>query len=337
MKAAVFKEKGLLKVEEVSSPKLDANDVLLQITYCAVCGSDLHRYHYGMMSPGTIMGHEYSGRVVEIGSEVNSFQVGDRAAPSGGKVNPVQDIFRYPPRYSAKERGFIPGQRSGAYAEFMAIDADRLMKIPETVSNLEACLVEPLTVSLHAVRLSSIKLGDRVLVIGAGPIGLLVQQCSALAGAGDMFVSETSLARRKAASLLGADLVIDPLQENVVEEIIRETDVGVDLVFECAGANATLNDALCSLRVAGRVVVVSLAWEQVDCTPVDWVGREVEMKTSYGTLAREWYIAMKLLEKKKIQIKPVISHIAPIEDIQDVFQKLLEPETPWVQAVIAFG
>ena len=337
MKAAVFKEKGLLKVEEVSSPKLDANDVLLQITYCAVCGSDLHRYHYGMMSPGTIMGHEYSGRVVEIGSEVNSFQVGDRAAPSGGKVNPVQDIFPYPPRYSAKERGFIPGQRSGAYAEFMAIDADRLMKIPETVSNLEACLVEPLTVSLHAVRLSSIKLGDRVLVIGAGPIGLLVQQCSALAGAGDMFVSETSLARRKAASLLGADLVIDPLQENVVEEIIRETDVGVDLVFECAGANATLNDALCSLRVAGRVVVVSLAWEQVDCTPVDWVGREVEMKTSYGTLAREWYIAMKLLEKKKIQIKPVISHIAPIEDIQDVFQKLLEPETPWVQAVIAFG
>ncbi len=336
MRAAVFKEKGVLKVEEVPRPEPGVNDVLLQITHCAVCGSDLHRYHYGMMSPGTIMGHEYSGRVVEIGSEVKNFQVGDRAAPSGGKVNPVQDIFRYPPRYSAKERGFMSGQRPGAYAEFMAIDADRLMKIPETVSNLEACLVEPLTVSLHAVRLSSIKLGDRVLVIGAGPIGLLVQQCAALSGAGDIFVSETNLARRKVASLLGADVVIDPMQEKVIEEITRKTGVGVDLAFECAGAHATLHEALGSLRVAGRVIVVSLAWEPVSCTPVDWVGREVEMKASYGTLAGEWYIAMKLLEKKKINVKPIISNLAPLEDIQDVFQELLKPETPWIQAVVTF-
>lgn len=336
MKAAVFKEKGLLQVEEVPGPVLGVNDVLLQITHCAICGSDLHRYHYGMMSPGTIMGHEYSGRVVETGSNVKNFQVGDRAAPSGGKVNPVKDIFHYPPRYSAKERGFMPGQRSGAYAEFMAVDADRLMKIPETVSNLQACLLEPLTVSLHTVRLSSIKLGDRVLVIGAGPIGLLVMQCAALAGAGDIFVSETSLARRKAASLLGADMVIDPQQEKVMEQIIRETGVGVDLAFECAGAHATLQEALDSLRVAGRVVVVALAWEPVICTPVDWVGREVEMKTSYGTLAGEWYIAMKLLEKGKIQVKPMISHLAPLEDIQDVFKRLLNPQTPWVQAVVTF-
>jgi len=197
-------------------------------------------------------------------------------------------------------------------------------------------MVEPLTVSLHAVRLSTIRLGDRVLVIGAGPIGLLVQQCAALAGACDLFVSETSQIRRKAASLLGANIVIDPMQENLVEKIIRETEIGLDLVFECAGAHATLNEALCSLRVAGKAVIVSLAWEPVECTPVDWVGREIEMKASYGTLAAEWHIAMKLLEKKKIQVKPIISHIAPLEDIQGVFQKLLEPETPWVQAVIAF-
>jgi 2-desacetyl-2-hydroxyethyl bacteriochlorophyllide A dehydrogenase len=336
MKAAVFKKKGVLKVEEVPRPEPGVNDVLLQITHCAICGSDLHRYQYGMMSPGTIMGHEYSGRVVEIGSKVENFQVGDRAAPSGGKVNPVRDIFSYPPRYSAKERGFMPGQRAGAYAEFMVVDADGLMKVPETVSNLEACLVEPLTVSLHAVRLSSIKLGDRVLVIGAGPIGLLVQQCTALAGAGDIFVSETNLARRKIASILGADVVFNPIHENMLEEIIRKTGVGVDLAFECAGAQATLQEALGSLRVAGRVIVVSLAWEPVNCTPVDWVGREVEMKTSYGTLASEWHIAMKLLEKKKIQVKPIISYLAPLEDIQDVFQKLLNPETPWIQAVVTF-
>ena len=166
--------------------------------------------------------------------------------------------------------------------------------------------------------------------------GLLIQQCTALAGAGDIFVSETNLARRKVASLLGADVVFNPIQEKVIEEITRGTVVGVDLAFECAGAHATLQEALGSLRVAGRVIVVSLAWEPVRCTPVDWVGREVEMKTSYGTLAVEWHIAMKLLERKKIKVKPIISHLAPLEDIQDVFQKLLKSETPWVQAVVTF-
>jgi len=122
----------------------------------------------------------------------------------------------------------------------------------------------------------------------------------------------------------------------VIEEITRKTGVGVDLAFECAGAHATLQEALGSLRIAGRVVVVSLAWEPVSCTPVDWVGREVEMKTSYGTLAREWYMAMDLLEKKKIKVKPIISNLAPLEEIQDVFQELLKSETPWIQAVVTF-
>jgi (R,R)-butanediol dehydrogenase/meso-butanediol dehydrogenase/diacetyl reductase len=267
---------------------------------------------------------------------VDDFRIGDRAAPSGGKINPIRDQFSYPPRYSAKERGFRTGQRSGAFAEYMVIDADRLMKLPESVSNLEACMIEPLTVSLHAVRLSSIKLGDRVLVIGAGPIGLLVQQCAANAGASEIYVSETSAVRREAALTLGANIIIDPIQENIVERMVDKTEVGVDLVFECAGAYNTLNEALCSLRVAGKVVVVSLAWEPVNCTPVDWVGREVEMKTSYGTLAVEWQIALKLLEKKRVQIIPIISHVAPIEDIQGIFQELLRPETPWIQAVISF-
>ena len=340
MKAAVFKEKGVLKVEEVPNPQIGPRDVLLQITHCAICGSDLHRYMYGMLKPETIMGHEYSGKIVDKGKEVQTFQIGDRVTcgvtRSGGDINPVKDIFPFPVRYSAKERGFLPTLGPGAYAEYMAVNAEAVMKIPDSVTNLEASLIEPLTVALHAVRLSKIRLGDNVLVVGAGPIGLLTQQCASLSGALKIYASEINAARRTMASRLGADAVFDPAGINLVEEVVQRTGIGVDLAFECAGAHLTLQHALEAVRVSGRVIIISLAWEPVHCLPVDWVGREIEMKTSYGMLPHEWPIAMCLLESRKIQVKPMISNVIPLKDIQEAFQELLKPDTTWVQVVVAF-
>ena len=294
MKAAVFKEKGLLEVEDVPEPEIGPRDVLLQITHCAICGSDLHRYMYGMLNPGVVMGHEYAGKIVDKGKEVQTFQIGDRVtrgvAHSGG-INPAKDVFSLPDRYSAKELGFS-SLRPGAYAEYMAVNAETVMKIPDFVTNLEASLTEPLTVALHAVRLSKIRLGDQVLILGAGPIGLLTQQCASLSGAMRIYVSEINAARRTMASKLGAYAVFDPTRINLVEEVVLRTEVGVDLAFECAGAHLTLQNALEAVRVSGRIIVISLAWEPVHCLPVDWVGREIEMKTSYGMLPHEWPIAM---------------------------------------------
>ncbi len=269
MKAAVFKEKGVLKIEDVPEPEMGPNDALLSISHCAICGSDLHRYLYGMLTPGSILGHEYSGTIVDMGENVQGFQIGDRVTRSGGRINPGKEVFPLPTRYSAKLRGFQSVSTDGAYAEYMAVHADRLLKIPESVTNLEASMIEPLTVAIHAVRLSKIRLGDRVLIIGAGPIGLLTQQCAVLSGAMRVFVSETSSARRNLASELGASEVYDPRDIDLVEELVRQTEIGVDLAFECAGANPTLQNALEAVRISGRVIVVSLAWEPVQCLPVD--------------------------------------------------------------------
>ena len=121
-----------------------------------------------------------------------------------------------------------------------------------------------------------------------------------------------------------------------MEEIVLRTEFGVDLAFECAGANLTLQHSLEAVRASGRVMVIALAWEPVHCLPVDWVGREIEMKTSYGALLHEWPIAMWLLESKKIHVEPMISNIIPLGDIQEAFQELLKPDTTWIQAVVAF-
>ena len=335
MRAAVYKKKGLLEIENVPEPQIGPEDVLIRVSHCAICGSDTHRFKYGMLSPGSILGHEYSGKIVDKGGEVEDFQIGDRVTLCGGKIVPGKDVYSLPPRYTAKEKGFY-AEKNGAYAEFKVVHNQRIMKIPQSVSNLQASLTEPLAVALHTLRLSKMRLGDSALVIGSGPIGLLTQQCASLSGAGRLYISETNAVRRNVALSLGATEVFDPSAVNLVGEIVNRTEIGVDVVFECAGAAPTLQEALEAVCVSGRVLIVSLAWEPVHCLPVDWVGREVEMKAVYGTLRSEWPIALGLLADKKIQTDPLITHVIPLEDIQSAFQEILKPDTEWVQAVVAF-
>jgi len=336
MKAGVYKEKGLLKVEEVPDPVPGPRDVVLKITHCAVCGSDLHRYSHGMNRPGTIMGHEFSGTVAAKGDEVDKFEIGDRVTRWGGKVIPGKDVFPFDARCNARERGFSPAVRPGAYAEYMATNCDLVEKIPDSVTNMNASLTEPLCVALHAVRHGRMRLGDQVLVQGMGPIGLFVLQCTALSGAQSIYVSEVNEARKAMAARLGATEIFDPRKVKVAEEIVRRTGIGVDVAIDCAGAHRTLQEALEAVRLSGKVVVLGLAWEPVYCLPVEWVGREVEVKTSYSQLPSEWPIAMSLLERKKVEAQSLISKVAPLDDIQEVFQELLKPTTSWIQAVIAF-
>ena len=334
MKAAVYKEKNLLVVEDVPEPKPGNDEILMKVSYCAICGSDLHRYCYGMMNPGTIMGNEFSGVVIDVGNNVKGFNAGDRVTRGGGKVDTGRDLPNFPPRYSAKERGFLP-LKPGAYAQYMTVPAEKVMKIPDGITELEASLIEPLTVALHMLRLSKMRLGDRTVVLGAGPIGLFAQQCAALYGSIKVYVSDVNPARLKAAAELGAHEVFDPTRVDLVKEVVSLTDgIGADIALGCAGAKPTLQHALEIVRWGGRVMLVALAWEEVNCLTVDWVGREVEMKAVYGCLNSEWLISLALMEQKKIATKPMITKVIGLEEIQAIFQELLKPGNDLVQVVV---
>ena len=333
MKAAVFKEKGRMAVEDVPDPKPEADEIILKVKYCSICGSDLHRYAHGMMSPGLIMGHEYAGEVVEVGEKVKGFNPGDRLIRCTGQPDPGREFINVPPRFTAKLRGFGP-QKPGAYAQYVAIPVNNAMRIPAGVSDLEASLIEPLTVAVHAVRQSQIRLGDKVAVLGGGPIGLFAQQCASLGGASQVYVSEVNAARLKAASQLGATRVLNALREDVVKEIEKVTGIGADVAFECAGAKPTLQQALELVRIGGRVMLIALAWEKVDCLPVDWVGREVELKACYEYYNSEWAVAMGLMEGKKIKTDPMVTKIIPLADIDPMFKELLKPNTDQIQVVV---
>jgi threonine dehydrogenase-like Zn-dependent dehydrogenase len=329
MRAAVYKGPRHLEVEDVPTPRPGPGQVLVKVKYCAVCGSDVHRFQHGMMIEGAIMGHEYCGVIAELGEGVGRWRVGDRVVGGGGE--PPPNTLPHPsllPRFSYRTYSLTP-QPSGAYAEYVLMDAWRPLPIPEGVPDEAACLTEPCSVAVRAVRLSGIRLGDRVAVIGAGPIGLFCLQAAKAAGAGTVAVSEPVALRREAAARLGADYVLDPSSVAVVDEMVRLTaGLGPDVVFETAGIGPTLQQALEMARRDGLVVAVGVSWNPVPVSSADWFGREVAMKAIYGSVPQEWRHSLQLMKEGKVQVGPMLTGRAfvPLDGIQQAFENLLEPK-----------
>jgi len=234
MKAAIYRGKGVLAVEEVPRPSPARGELLVRIRYCGICGTDLHNYSFGIPSSGSILGHEWCGVVEELGEGVSGFEPGDRVmyhqyggAGAAGTVIRPRNI-RLNPRaiYSAPAR-------KGAYAEYLAAPAAQVVHVPDDVSDEAAASLEPLVAAIHAVRLGNIRVSDTVAFIGAGPIALYMIERVKQAGAAAVYVSEISPARAAKAGELGVDGVFNPLKEDIVSRIVEATGGrGPDLVYE---------------------------------------------------------------------------------------------------------
>ena len=217
-----------------------------------------------------------------------------------------------------------------AYAEYAVTEDWELTAIPDSVTDEEATMCEPFAAAVHSVRTSNIRLGDSVAVLGAGPIGLFTLQAARIAGAGKVLVSEPAPARAEAARKLGADEVIDPSSEDVVSRMVALTDgLGPDVVIDCAGVGPTLDQALTMTRRSGHVILVAVPWEKTSLSPVDWMAREIVLRTSFSSDPVDWRIALNLLQSGKATIEPMLSESSfiPLEGIQEAFEKLTKPST----------
>lgn len=295
MRAAVYHGRKDIRVEDVSPRGIGTTDVRIDVTACGICGSDLHEYTSGPMfipsgrkHPVTndalplVLGHEFSGVVTECGDGVGDIQPGDTVA-----VNPV--LYCDECRYCAKgayhlceNSGFIGLATDGGFAEQAIVPAESIVKLPESVDPAAGALVEPLSVAVHAVRQSGLQLGDTVAVFGTGPIGLAVVQAARAAGARRVIVSEPQNERRLLAAEVGADVTINPMDEDAVDIIRSEIGVGADIAFEVAGIEQTFNQAIRSTRKDGTISVVSIFEDEVTMPPQTAIPGE---RSVVGTLA----------------------------------------------------
>ncbi len=338
MRAAVYKSKQNLVVEEIPTPEPQSDEVQIKISHSAICGTDVHVYLYDIAPPDTVLGHEFAGEISKVGSDVTRFKVGDRVIGLGGTPPPGKESpLRRQDQYNYRLEG-ITNTRTRGYAEYTVAKEWEPLRLPDQVSNLEGALAEPCAIVTRAVRLSNQKLGDTVAVLGAGPIGLLCLQAAKAAGATKVIVSEPSEARRSVALELGADAVVDPTSQDPVKAIIELTDgAGPHVVYECAAAKPTLHDALDMVRRKGNVMLVALAWEDVPLLPVDWAGKEIQLNTTFASEPYDFKVAVDLIASKKFVLEPLVSDTDTIElkDIQEAFESLIKPSNQ-IQMVIKF-
>jgi threonine dehydrogenase-like Zn-dependent dehydrogenase len=297
----------------VPIPKAGPGQLLIKVSYSGICGTDVHGFMYDTVPPGTVLGHEFTGDVVEVGEGVTDWSVGDPVVAGGGTApagtpNAIDDN----PRFNFHT----------------VMEAWKPLRRPEGVTAMAGAMAEPLTTAIDAVRPSGIKLGDTVGVLGGGPIGLFCMQAAKAAGASKVIMSEPAPARAAAARALGADAVIDPTEQDVETEMVALTGgLGPDVIFECAGAKGTLQQALSTVRKGGRVALVALSWEPNMVLPVDWITRDIDLVTSLQHYSRHWEIALDLLARGLVLTEPMVPEggVIPLSDIQSAFDGLQHP------------
>jgi len=327
MKALVWTAKETLVTEQREIPTPAPGEALIKVKYAGICGSDLSIYNgkHPRATPPLIMGHEFSGVIVEINPlEATDFKVGDRVVPEPlipcGKCFACKSGLSYVCQYL----GLYGIDEEGAFAEYVKIPIRLLYMIPENLAFDVAALIEPFAVTVHAVRRSSIRLGDTVCVLGGGPIGLLTALVARLSGPERVVVCELQPYRVRLAREFGIE-VIDTSQADPVEEINRITDGrGADVVFEAAGAEQTalLAPRLC--RVHGEIIIISMPKVPRLMDFVAITFREATIKGTKVYAPYDFQRAIQIMATSDIDMRKFISPPYTLEEGEAAFQAAIE-------------
>ncbi len=341
MKALVHTQPYQLEVADFPDPVMGADDVLIRVKACGICGSDVHGYtgKTGRRIPPIIMGHEASGVIEAAGERVTAFQPGDRVSFDStvycNRCGPCRSGL-----YNRCEQRQVLGvsveqfKRHGAYAELVAVPEWIVSKLPDALSFVQAALAEPASIGLHAATRYVPSDKDTVVIIGAGPIGLFILQAVRLRGGNRIIVADINAFRLGLAKQLGADEVVNPAEEDLAAAVRKATqNRGADAVFEAVGVAATLQTAAAVTKAGGQVIAVGLLDRMVAVDMQAFISRELTLTGSYAS-AGEYREGLDHLAAGRIRVDPLISEVLPLEQGPRAFERLLKGEENLVKIVL---
>ncbi|MFN0094487.1 MAG: zinc-binding dehydrogenase [Dehalococcoidia bacterium] len=339
MRAPVLHGTRSMSYDEVAHPDDPGpGEALLEVGLCGICGSDLHLYDSEMAaaSAGIVMGHEFGASVVAVGRDVEGWEAGDRVVATmpepcmnctfcrRGQTDLCYQHYRIDMERAGVERkGSLGG---GGYGPFIKTPAARLLRLPDTLDDRAAACVEPAAVGFHAVRNANMKFGDKVAILGAGPIGLFTLQCALAAGATRAIVVEPVAGRAKVATTLGAHAVIDPKSAPDTAAAVSEALGGApDVVFDAAGVPATLQQSVDFVRPGGHVMMVGVAFNNAPIRPSSWVTKRVSLKAVFAYSRADYKATIDLMSQGRIRTQEVVTSVVPASETVAAFERLLKP------------
>jgi L-iditol 2-dehydrogenase len=342
MKALLLVDKEKLQMTEMEAPAIGADELLVRVKACGICGSDVHGYDgsTGRRIPPIVMGHEAAGVIEEVGSNVNAFRAGDRITFDSTVYCGKCDFCRIG-RINLCDNRRVLGvscgeyRRHGCFADYVAIPQHIAYKLPEGLSFEHAAMVEAVSIALHAVNRAKPTMGDSVVVVGAGMIGQLIVQALRAAGCGKVIALDLDESRLARARQFGADYTFSAKAPDVVEQIKALTGgSGAHTVFEAVGAGASFATSIAAVRKGGNVVLVGNVSPKVEMPLQAVVTRELTLLGSCAS-SGEYPACLELMNRGTIDVRSLISAVAPLEEGPQWFTRLHGGEAGLMKVILA--
>ena len=332
MRVGLISGERELSLREFPLPSPDPGKAVVEIARCGICGTDVHAYAHGGPYTPAICGHEWAGEVSACGAGVSGVREGDRVAI--GVAPPCGDCplcsAGAPAQCTtvlASMLGLDPlAPPHGGFAPAVAVDAGRLYRVRPEIDDASAALLEPATVVTHAIRRTPVRADEAVVVLGAGPIGLLALQLARAGGASHVVVIEPEASRAALARKLGADHVLSPDDADIDRELRKICGkAGPELVLECAGVPSTIQRSVDLVRRGGRVGLVGLAATPATIEPATWLAKEVTLTASLGYTHDEFDITQQLASDGSLDLAPLVTDTVGLDGLEAAIERLMKP------------
>ena len=340
MKAIALTGPRQLEIIETRTPEPDGQNVIIKVSVCGICGSDIHYWELGVGMdgmPGLIMGHEFSGSVIDTGCR-DDLSVGDRVTalpinPCGtcdtctsGIANICLNGMKRP----------NPGNNSpGAYAEYIKIRPDMVRKLPDSVSDKAAAMVEPASVALHAVKKAMIQAGDRVLITGGGPIGILCAAWAKISGASYVAITEIDPFRiRFIADTKLTDDVFNAADAGLKRTLKKASCGGFDIAIETSASDAGLNTVVSALKPQGSIVLAGINFNPQPVNTLALTVKELKLYSAFAYIPFEFDITLDYIAKNRLPVESLVTGSIAREAVQDTFERLSSGQSNDIKIVI---
>ena len=340
MKVVYLTEPGKMEIVEEPIPEVKKGEVLVKIEYNGICGSDVHFFKDGrvgdcILHDKFVLGHEVSGTVVKVGEGVTNLKVNDRVALEPGYTCGKCEFCKTG-RYNLcpDVKFFAAPPVAGALKEYVSHPADMCFKLPDNVSTMEGALVEPLAVGLHATSLGNVSLGQSVVILGAGCIGLVTLLSAKARGAAKAIVVDLYDKRLEFARQMGADYTINAKEENVLERIHEILGDGPDVVFETAGSPKTIAQTSWIVKKGGTIVLVGMAAEsEIKYNFFQAMEKEAIIRCVFRY--RNLYpVAIAAISSGSINVKQIVTHEFTLDESEKAFATVVEDAQNVVKGII---